>query len=192
MNGGCFRCALVAFAVAGLMAGCGGASSDPPKPAADGTLSISAGDFAAWQSAAKSASGIDCATPAFVFPDTGEAIKSPGEEEKVKSKQRPAFQCLKGLPFFFATQAKSAADAKAQVSDTAGVGKSAAGTKVVDPPAGAPSGTACIASPKPKRYICATAWRNIRLLATSSESLNQAADDLAGGLALVQAVYKAD
>jgi hypothetical protein len=191
-GGGCLRCTLAALALAALLAGCGGGgSSNSPQVASDGTVKISAGDFAAWQSAAKAATGIDCATPVFVFPDTGEAIKSEGDEDKVDSKQRPAFQCQQGLPFFFATQAASEEKAKKLASDTAGV-READGNGPVDPPTGAPAGTSCIASTKPKRYTCATAWRNLRLLATSTESLKQAGADLTGGLELVKSVYGAN
>lgn len=183
------RLALLILAAA-LLAGCGEAdtqdAADGASPATPGVIAIGADDFGDWQEAAKQASGIDCVTPQFIFSDTGEAVRSEADEDKVTSKRQPAFQCADGLPFFWASVKADAKTAKAD-SDAAKVAHGFDGVKVVNPPSSAPAGASCVAYVKQRRFTCYLAYENLALMSDSDKSLGDAAATLAGGLAIVKA-----
>jgi hypothetical protein len=188
--------ALVALSTAA--AGCGGDSNDSSSAATTGmpatltdtgpAVKISGADFAKWSDVSAGAKGFECEHPQMVFGDTGESIVKPEQAAKIRSKRTPSFQCIDATHTFWALPRNNRADAVTQASATR-IASEFSGAKVVPPPSTAPKKSSCLEYSDGPRYSCYFPWRNLTLLATSSDSLADAGAVLSGGLATVEAVY---
>lgn len=187
--------ALIAAAV--IAGGCGGgddsssdASTSVPTTLTDTgpAVKIAAADFATWSDLSAGAKGFECEHPRMVFPDTGEAIDDPEDAAKVESKRTPTFQCIDSGHTFWAIPRKDRAEAEAQ-SSAKQVASDFSGVEVVPTPASAPEGAGCLEWSDGPKFTCYFPWRNLTLMATSTESLDDAGAVLSGGLATVEGVY---
>jgi hypothetical protein len=190
---------LALVALSAVAAGCGGGSDDSssasisvPATLTDtgAAVKISGADFAKWSSASAGAKGFECEHPQMVFGDTGESIVKPEQAAKIRSRRTPSFQCIDATHTFWALPRNNRADAVTQASATR-IASEFSGAKVVPPPPTAPKKSSCLEYTDGPRYSCYFPWRNLTLLATSSDSLEDAGAVLSGGLATVEAVYRA-
>lgn len=185
------------FVAAALFAGgCGGddsssnATTSVPTTFTDTgpAVKIAAADFASWRDLSGGAEGFECEQPRMVFPDTGEAIDRPEKAADVKSTRIPAFQCIDVGHTFWAIPRKDRATAEAQ-SSADKVARDFGGVDVVPTPESAPDESTCLEWSDGPKFTCYFPWRNLTLMAMSTESLEDAGAVLSGGLATVEAVY---
>jgi hypothetical protein len=191
---------LALVALTSALTGCGGSSSDSssgsgavvPAKLTDtaAAVKISGADFAKWSEISAGARGFKCEHPRMVFGDTGEAIDKAEQAAKIKSRRTPSFQCIDSSHTFWALPRNNRADAVTQ-SSAAKIAADYSGAKVVPTPASAPKQASCLEYSEGPRYSCYFPWRNLTLLATSSDSVEDAGAVLSGGLATVEAVYAA-
>lgn len=189
---------LLALVVASVFAGgCGGeddsssgAGTSVPATLTDTgpAVKIAAADFAAWRDISGTAKGFECKQPRMVFGDTGEAIDKPEQAAKIKSKVTPTFQCIDPGHTFWAIPRKDRADAEAQSRATK-IASDFDGVEVVPTPASAPEEASCLEWSDGPKFTCYFPWRNLTLMAMSTETLDDAGAVLSGGLATVEAVY---
>ena len=191
-----FALLVTLLAAALVIGGCGGDDSSSDATASIPTtltdtgpaVKIAAADFASWSDLSGGAEGFECEQPRMVFPDTGEAIDKAEKAAGVKSKRTPTFQCIDVGHTFWAIPRKDRADAETQ-SSAEKVASDFDGVEVVPSPASAPKESSCLEWSDGPKFTCYFPWRNLTLMAMSTESLEDAGAVLSGGLATVEAVY---